>query len=477
MLMNNIEENSNQTVNVLEEQKKYSLLVKDIIEKRYDHQPYAYVHCYGCQQNVSDGEKLKGMLAEMGYGFTDNAETADFVIYNTCAVRENAEDRVFGNVGALKPIKKQKPQMLIALCGCMMQQQHIADKIKKSYPLVDIVFGTHVMHTLPQLIYKKLTVGKRVFDITETKDKVYEGMPKVRDVGCKAWVPIMNGCDNFCSYCIVPYVRGRERSRESAYIVEEVKHLVAQGYKEITLLGQNVNSYGKGLKEDTNFAKLLRMLNALDGEFRIRFMTPHPKDCTKELIDTIASCDKVCKHIHLPVQSGSDRILKLMNRKYNVEKYMELVNYAKEKIPNAAFTSDIIVGFPGETREDFLQTLNLIKEVRYTLLYTFIYSKRTGTPAAKMEDPTSSQDKSKWFREMLDVQDKIGLEINNSYVGTTQRILVDGIGKSGDGFISGRNDGNIIVELEGSRDLIGTFVDVKITKAMKWAILGELVQK
>ncbi|MEG2038223.1 MAG: tRNA (N6-isopentenyl adenosine(37)-C2)-methylthiotransferase MiaB [Oscillospiraceae bacterium] len=458
---------------VLSKQHEYAGKVKDILMERYTRMPLAHIHSFGCQQNTSDGEYIRGMLAEMGYGFCDVPEEADFVLYNTCAVRENAEDRVFGNVGELVHCKKKRPNMIIALSGCMTQQEHIAEKIKKSYPHVDIVIGTHVTNTLPQLIYKVLTSGKRVFDISEKEDIIVEGMPIKRDGDIKAWIPIMHGCDNFCTYCIVPHVRGREKSRQPQNIIDETKQLVSDGYKEITLLGQNVNSYGKGLDEKVNFSQLLSMINDIPGDFRIRFMTSHPKDCTRELIDTIAACDKVCKHLHLPVQSGSDRILKQMNRHYDVRKYLDLVNYAKEKIPGLMLSSDIIVGFPGETYEDFLQTINLLKQVRYTNLYTFIYSARKGTKAAEMQDPIPYSDKSKWFREMLTVQDEIGIELYANKVGTTERVLIDGVGKSGDGYLTGRTGDNTIVELMGDKADIGSFADVKITKALKWAVFGE----
>lgn len=463
------------TMDILQEQQAYTEKVRELLMQRYPHMPLAHVHSFGCQQNISDGEHIKGMLAQMGYGFTDSPEQADFVLYNTCAVRENAEDRVFGNVGELVHCKRRRPDMVIALCGCMTQQEHIAQKIKKSYPHVDIVFGTHVTHTLPEMLYKTLTSGKRTFDISEDKGFIVEGLPVHRDGDIKAWLPIMQGCDNFCTYCIVPHVRGREKSRESRYIIQEARELVAAGYKEITLLGQNVNSYGKGLEEDINFAGLLRQINDIEGEFRIRFMTSHPKDCTRELIDTIAQCDKVCSNIHLPVQCGSNRVLKAMNRHYTVEQYLDLIDYAKGKLPGLTLSSDIIVGFPGETYEEFQETLELLKKVRFTNLYTFIYSPREGTRAAKMDDPVSAAEKSKWFREMLDVQAVINQELMDSKVGTLQRVLVDGIGKAGEPRLTGRTADNVIVEFEGDRSLIGQFVNVQITKALNWAIFGEKI--
>ena len=367
-------------------QMEYSRQVRELLAARYDHPPMAYVHSFGCQQNQSDGEKIAGMLAQMGYGFTDAPEQADLVIYNTCAVRENAEDRVFGNVGALKSAKKRRAGMLIGLCGCMMQQQAVADKIKKSYPYVDLVFGTHALHTLPELLYRRLLGENRQFSTENARGEIIEGVPLRRSGLIKANLPVMYGCDNFCTYCIVPYVRGRERSRNPGDVLNEARALVGQGYRELLLLGQNVNSYGKGLSEPINFAALLRRVNEIEDDFWIRFMTSHPKDCTHELIDTIAACNKVCRHIHLPVQSGSDRILAAMNRHYTVAHYLELIDYARARIPGVTFSSDIIVGFPGETRADFEQTLELIKRVRFNayLLSAARYEgRRDGGPNAR----------------------------------------------------------------------------------------------
>lgn len=462
----------------LARQRDFEEKVRAFLHHQYpDRQPMAHVHSYGCQQNVSDGEKIQGMLALMGYGFTADPKQADLVIYNTCAVRENAEDRVFGNVGALKHAKRKNPQMILGLCGCMMQQAHIAERVKKSFPYVDLVFGTHVLHELPENLYEALTSGHRVFDLKESDGVIAEHLPVRRDGTLKAWVPIMYGCNNFCTYCIVPYVRGRERSREPDCIVEEVRGLVQEGFKEITLLGQNVNSYGKGLEHPINFSELLRRINAIDGDFRIRFMTSHPKDATHELIDTMAACEKVCNHLHLPVQSGSDRILKLMNRHYDRKAYLELVAYAKEKLPGLSLTSDIIVGFPGETAEDFEETLSLIREVQYDSLFTFIYSKRVGTKAASMEDPISDEEKSAHFQKLLRVQQEIGQSRYDAYVGKTVRVLVDGPGKSGEGYYSGRTENNIIVDFLGDASSLGQFVDVTVTKALNWALVGEQVNQ
>lgn len=461
----------------MQEQKVYIQRVKAIFDRKHQKKALlAHVHSYGCQQNVSDGEKIKGMLELMGYGFCDSPDDADFVLYNTCAVRENAEDRIFGNVGALKHNKKRNPNMIIALCGCMMQQEHIAEKIKKSYPHVDLVFGTHVLQKLPQMIYNHLKSDKRVFDISEGNLDIIEGMPIKRDKTYKAWLPIMYGCNNFCTYCIVPYVRGREKSRTSDEIIKEFKSLVDEGYKEITLLGQNVNSYGAGLEENINFAKLLKMLGNIEGDFRIRFMSSHPKDATRELIDVIAECDKVCNHFHLPIQSGSNRILKLMNRNYTTESYYELVEYAREKIPEIAFTSDIIIGFPTETRADFDKTKELVEKVRFDSVFSFIYSKRTGTKAAEMKDTTTQKNKSLWFQELLATQKEIGKQKYAECVGKTFRVLVDGEGKTGLEYLTGRNEGYMIIDFVGDKKLIGSFVDVKITKALNWALLGEIVK-
>lgn len=456
----------------LQKQGKYIELVSTVLGSRYGDSPKAYVHTYGCQGNVSDSERIKGQLREMGYGFTDTPDDADLVLFNTCAVREHAEDRVFGNVGALKPIKEKKRDMIIVLCGCMMQQKHVADRIKKSYPYVNLVFGTFAIHKLPEMLYTVLSRGKRVFEITEEEGNIAEGLPTERDRGAKAWLPIMYGCNNFCSYCIVPYVRGRERSRMPEDIINEAKELIAQGAKDITLLGQNVNSYGKNPDCGMNFAALLREINALPGDFIIRFMTSHPKDCTYELLDAMAECEKVARHLHLPVQSGSNRVLREMNRRYTREQYLDLIRYAKEKMPDLSITSDIIVGFPGETYEELQETISLIKEVEYTSLFTFIYSKRKGTKAAEMEDPVTYAEKSKWFKELCDAQEKIAGKRTASMVGKVYRVLVEPNEK--EGLLTGRTGGNISIEFEGTPDLIGQFADIEITEAKTWILYGKL---
>ncbi len=456
-------------------QSEYINLVESIMPVRAKGNcPLAMIKTYGCQQNVSDGEKIKGMLAEMGFSFTDNKDEADLILFNTCAIREHAEDRVFGNVGALKSLKRKNPSVLIALCGCMMEQGHVIDRIRESFPFVDLVFGTNLLHRFPELIYRVLTSGKRVFETGLNDLTITEDLPIKRDGDFKAWVPIMYGCDNFCTYCIVPYVRGRERSRKSEDILNEVKNLVDLGYKDITLLGQNVNSYEKNSDEDINFSKLLRKIDKIQGDYRIRFMTSHPKDATFELIDTIAESEHICNHLHLPFQSGSNRILKLMNRRYTREKYLEIISYAKNKIPEVSFTSDIIVGFPGETYEDFKQTVSLVKEVGFTSLFTFIFSKRKGTPAEKMDDPVPYETKLEWFNELLKGQEGISAKNCSNMVGSIKRVLVEGKGKN-DGELIGRTSGNMIIEFNGDANMIGEFCDLEVIKARNWILKGKIV--
>lgn len=456
------------------ERMEYISLIGEIMNiRKRSRKPMAYIHTYGCQQNVADSEKIKGMLHLAGFEFTEVVEDADFILFNTCAVREHAEDRVFGNVGALKNIKRRHPSVTIALCGCMMEQKSVADRIYKSYPFVSLVFGTHSISKFPELLYKVLLDGKRTFHTSED-NTIYEDIPTLRDKTFKGWLPIMYGCDNFCTYCIVPYVRGRERSRASAEIIAEAKSMIEAGYKEITLLGQNVNSYGKGLDEDITFAELLRRIDEIPGDYILRFMTSHPKDCTHELIDTIYSSKHISKHLHLPFQSGSSRILKLMNRRYTREKYLDIIAYAKSKIPDISLTSDIIVGFPGETYEDFCETLSLIKKVGFTSLFTFIYSRRPGTPAAEMEDVATEEEKGRWFTELLKTQEEIAASRCRDMVGSTQRVLVEEVNEK-NGYLSSRTSGNIIVEVKGDESLIGTFQNVKITEARNWILRGEFI--
>ena len=444
----------------LSEQFGYAERVRQIVNERYSKQPLAFVHTYGCQQNVSDSERLKGLMELMGYGFTEDLNEADLVLYNTCAVREHAEDRVFGNVGILKANKRRRPGMIICVCGCMAQEQKVAEKIKKSYPYVDILFGTHVRNKLPEFVYRRMMGSPRIFENPEKDEGFVEGVPIRRDGTFKAWLPIMQGCNNFCSYCIVPYTRGREHSREQAAVLEEAKFLLSTGAKEIMLLGQNVNSYGRGCKEKTDFPTLLRAINDLPGDFRIRFMTSHPKDCSEELLLAMSECEKVEKHLHLPVQAGSDRILSLMNRRYTKDAYLKLIDRARELMPDIQFTSDIIVGFPGENEEDFNKTLELIKRVEYYSLFTFIFSPRPGTPAEKMDDPESKKDKSRRFAELLRVQEEISRKNNAALVGKKVRLLIE---EHENGVPVGRSSENLVLHLEGESFEEGTFVNAEIT--------------
>lgn len=459
-------------------QHEYTELVRTVLTTRFEpSKPLAFVHTYGCQGNVSDGERIKGILESLGYGFTDDVEKADLILYNTCAVREHAEDRIYGNVGAIKRLKKTNPNLIIALCGCMMQQKRVVDKIRKSYPFVDLVFGTHVIHRIPELIYRVLCTGKKVYECPDGAGVIAEDLPIRRDGSIKGWLPIMYGCNNFCSYCIVPYVRGRERSREPEDVIKEAKELIASGCKDITLLGQNVNSYGKNLDRDINFSKLLRQINDLPGDFIIRFMTSHPKDCTKELLDTMASCDKIAKHLHLPFQSGNNRVLKEMNRGYTREKYLELARYARQVMPDLSMTSDVIVGFPGETYEEFRDTVSLIEEVKFTSLFTFIFSPRPGTRAADMPDPISREEKGKWFKELTDAQEKIASERTAAMKDKTYTVLCEGYAK--EGILNGRTEGNVMIEFPevDGKDLVGKFCKVKVTEPLTWIVRGVLDER
>ena len=450
----------------------YDKVRQHYIDSKPDSPPLACIRTFGCQQNVADSERIKGMLAEMGFGFTDESEDADLILFNTCAVREHACDRVFGNVGALKHIKRRRPEVLIAVCGCMVQQPHVAEKLKESYPFVGLVFGTHVIHRFPELMWQALN-QRRQLSVTPTEDGVIaEGIPVVRDGTFKAWLPIMYGCNNFCTYCIVPYVRGRERSRAPEIILQEAEELVRQGYKEITLLGQNVNSYGKGEGHGIHFSELLRRINDIPGDFTIRFMTSHPKDATHELFDTIAACQKVSRHFHLPFQSGNDRVLQAMNRRYTRAQYLDLVNYARQVIPDISFTSDVIVGFPGETREEFEDTLSLVKEVGFTSLFTFIYSPRKGTPAAEMEDPIPMQTKTAWFKELTDLQEQVSAERLKLLVGTSQRALLESVG---DGFVEARLPSNSVVRVQADPNDVGRYATVRIDDARSWIMHGTVL--
>ena len=460
----------------LARQREIEQEIRAHLAETLDHTPLAYVDTFGCQQNVADSEHLMGMLRQMGFSFTDDTFKADVVVLNTCAVREHAEKRVYGNLGALTHTKKANPRQVICLCGCMAQQKRVADKVRQSYRHVDLVFGPHALWQFPELLQKVYTQHGRVFSIDDCHGTIAEGLPIVREDDTKAWVSVMYGCNNFCSYCIVPYVRGRERSRDKACILDDVRTLAAEGYKDITLLGQNVNSYGKDLPEKTDFADLLTEISAIDGDFLIRFMTSHPKDASHKLLDAMAASPKIAHHLHLPFQSGSSRVLKAMNRGYTREEYLALVDYARYVMPDIVLTSDVIVGFPGETEEEFEETLSLIKQVEFDALFTFIYSPRPGTPAAELPDPISRAEKQKWFDRLLDAQNEISAKKHAAYVGTTQRVLVDG--KSGDERwpLSSRTAGGRLVHLCGDERVIGTYQTAKILDSNTWALFGEIVE-
>ncbi len=434
-----------------------------------------FTQTFGCQQNVSDTEKIDGMLIQMGFEPTDDKDDADIIIYNTCAVREHAEQRVFGKIGELVQYKRKNPNLIIGICGCMMQQEYIVDEIRKKYKHINMVFGTSAIYRLPTNLCKVIFEGERVFDIELTPD-VTEDVPIRRTSKFSAWVSVMYGCNNFCSYCIVPYTRGREKSRHPQIVLDEVRYLINSGYKEITLLGQNVNSYGNGTDWGYNFSRLLREISEIPGDFRIRFMTSHPKDATKELIDTIASSDKICNHLHLPFQSGNNRVLKSMNRRYTRESYLELINYAKEKIPDVVITSDVIVGFPTETDEEFEDTISLINEVGFGGLFTFIYSIRKGTPAEKMVQ-VPDEDKKRRFERLVQLQTEKSFEFNSKYLNKTVRVLCDGKSESKENTYTGRTEGGIIVNFCGENILPGEFYDIEITKTLNWALFGNIVNK
>ena len=437
----------------------------------------------GCQLNENDSEKLSGMLEEMGYSRTENSEEADISLFNTCCVRENAEDRLFGKLGELKKIK-EKTGMIIAIGGCMMQEKHIRDKIKESYPFVDIIFGTHTLHKFPEDLYKTIDQKTKQEDILDIDGKVYEGLPIKRDSNVKASVTIMNGCNNFCSFCIVPYVRGRERSREPRDIINEVQELAKQGYKEITLLGQNVNSYLRVEKQKNipfeeydgvnSFATLLKAINKIDGIERIRFVSPHPKDFTDDVIEAIAECDKVCKLVHLPLQSGNTDILRIMNRRYTKEQFLELVDKMKAKIPNLTLSTDIIVGFPGETDEQFEDTLDVVRKVKFEQVYMFIYSRRVGTPGDKMPNQVPEEDKHRRFDKLKVLFESQIEETNQKYIGTTQKVLVEGESKNNPEMLTGRTDSNKVVIFEGPKELKDQIIDVKIVSQHMWFLKGEI---
>ena len=437
--------------------------------------PLAFVDTYGCQQNEADSERIRGYLAKMGFGFTDNEEEAQIIVINTCAIREHAEHRVFGNVGALVHTKRRHPEQLICLCGCMAQQPRVVQAIRESYRHVDLVFGPHVLWKFPEMVHTLLTRRGRMFLTPDEPGSIAEGIPVVRQDRVRAWVSVMYGCNNFCSYCVVPYVRGRERSRRQPDILAEVRQLVEEGYKDITLLGQNVNSYGRDLDEATDFSDLLEAVNAIPGDFLIRFMTSHPKDATQKLFETMARCEKVAPVLHLPFQAGNDRVLKVMNRRHTRGEYLEKICRLKELIPDIVLTSDIIVGFPGETTREFEDTLKVLEEVRFDALFTFIFSPRPGTPAAEMDDPMSREEKLANFNRLTALQDKISEEKHAAYVGRTLRCLIDAPSDDARYDFSARTPGNRLVRVAGSGARPGQFRDVRITDSNKWSLSGELV--
>lgn len=453
--------------------RKYINCVKEYNSEK-SRAPKALVMTYGCQQNTSDSEIIKGMLEQMGYVFCDSYETADLVVFNTCAVREHAELKVYGNIGALKPIKRKRPDIKVAVCGCMMQQESVQNEIKQKYRYVDIVFGPSLIFKFPEMLYNSLLSGKKTFDRTEVPD-IIENMPVKRESNNKAWVTVMYGCNNFCTYCIVPYLRGRERSRRMEDIVSEVSELVASGFKDITLLGQNVNSYGKDLGLGYDFSDLLCRLNDIEGDFWLRFMTSHPKDCTHKLIDTMAACNKVCNQLHLPFQAGNDRVLKAMNRRYTSEQYKSLIDYAKQKMPDITLTSDVIVGFPSETFEEFTDTVKLLEYVEFDNLFTFIYSKRSGTPAAVMEEQVDKAEKMRRFDILLAALHPISKKKNDLLLGKEMKVFVEGESKTNKEILTGKTEGGKTVDFAGDRKLIGSFVNVRIVQCKTWSLVGEKI--
>ncbi len=458
----------------VEQQLAFCQSVAELTARWPEGKPLAFVDTYGCQQNEADSERIRGYLEKMGFGFTDSEEEARIIVINTCAIREHAEQRVFGNVGALVHVKRRHPDTLICLCGCMAQQPHVAKKLRESYRHVDLVFGPHALWKFPEMVHGLLTRRGRTFSVEDEAGSIAEGIPVVRQDNIKAWVSIMYGCNNFCSYCIVPYVRGRERSRRPEDILAEVRQLVSEGYKDITLLGQNVNSYGRDLAEPIDFSDLLEQVNAIPGDFLIRFMTSHPKDATQKLFETMARCEKVAPMLHLPFQAGNDRILRVMNRRHTRAEYLEKIKALKALIPDITLTSDIIVGFPGETTAEFEDTLRVLEEVRFDALFTFIFSPRPGTPAAEMDDPMPREEKLANFNRLTALQDRISEEKHAAYVGKTIRCLLDGLSDDERYDLTGRTPGNRLVRVVGDPAALGQFRDVKITGANKWSLFGEL---
>lgn len=460
-----------------ERQYYYIEKAKEYIQKKSQEigRPLTFcVTTFGCQMNARDSEKLRGILLEIGY-IEASEDIADFVIYNTCTVRENANTRVYGRLGQLKPRKKKNPNMMIGLCGCMMQEPEVVEKLKKSYGFIDIIFGTHNIFKFAELIVTRLESQRMIIDIWKDTEQIVEDLPNERKYFFKSGINIMFGCNNFCSYCIVPYVRGRERSREPQAIIREIERLVADGVVEVMLLGQNVNSYGKNLEQPITFAQLLQEIEKIDGLERIRFMTSHPKDLSDELIEVMGNSKKICKHLHLPVQSGSTRILQKMNRRYTKEQYLELVDKIRKAVPDISLTTDIIVGFPGETEEDFQETLDIVRKVRYDSAFTFIYSKRTGTPAAVMEDQIPEDVIKDRFDRLLNEVQTIASEVCAVHEGTTQQVLVESVSEHDSSMVTGRLSNNLLVHFAGSEELIGQLIDVHLTECKGFYYLGEKI--
>ncbi|MDD6572515.1 MAG: tRNA (N6-isopentenyl adenosine(37)-C2)-methylthiotransferase MiaB [Thermoflexaceae bacterium] len=472
-------ENKEKNLSALETEKQYEYIQKcreyvQQKEKELGRTLKACVNTFGCQMNARDSEKLVGILEQIGYEITEN-EDCDFVIFNTCTVRENANTRVYGRLGQLKNYKKKNPHMMIALCGCMMQEPHVVEKIKNTYRHVDLIFGTHNIYKFAELIYNCLNSDRMIIDIWKDTDKIVEDLPSERKYSFKSGVNIMFGCNNFCSYCIVPYVRGRERSRNPKDIIREIETLVADGVREVMLLGQNVNSYGKNLEQPVTFAELLSEVEKIEGLERIRFMTPHPKDLSDELIDVMSRSEKICHHIHLPLQSGSTEILKKMNRRYTKEQYLSLVERIREKIPDVSLTTDIIVGFPGETEEDFLDTMDVVRKARYDSAYTFIYSKRTGTPAAVMENQIPEEVVKERFDRLLKEIQQISAEMTRKNVNKTMKVLVESLNEQDESLVTGRLSNNLLVHFKADVSLIGQIVDVYLKEAKGFYYIGERV--
>ncbi len=455
-------------------QREFTEKIKDLHIQR-GKAVHALVDTFGCQQNVADSQHIMGMLEAMGCDFVTEPAEADIIVLNTCAIRDHAEKRVYGNLGALTHTKKANPEQIICLCGCMAQRPEVAEKVRQSYRHVDLVFGPQALWKFPELLYQVYTRRGRVFSVENEHGSIAEGMPVVREGRTRAWVSIMYGCNNFCSYCIVPYVRGRERSRDPEQIIAEVRQLAAEGYKEITLLGQNVNSYGKDLGTGYDFADLLAALDEIPGDYLIRFMSSQPKDASFKLFDTMARCSHVAKQLHLPVQSGSDRVLRAMNRPYDKARYLELITYARKVMPELVLTSDVIIGFPGETEAEAMETVALVEQVRFDALFTFIFSPRPGTPAAKLDDPVPRAEKQVWFDRLCDAQNKISEEIHAQYVGRTLRCLIDGQSDDSRWPLTARTAGGRLVHLVGDASAIGNYHDVKITDSNTWALFGEMV--